>query len=230
MKLVPRHHDLLLYQHAYSGGYDEYRREQIKWNRAKIDSVWADRDTLAAIAADIRSNKIAGRGLCHGARNGFEVRWFADALDCPVLGTDISETAEQFENMVVHDFQEPRSEWAGKWDFIYTNSLDHAFNPRKALDIWADQLAPKGRIYIEQTMQHSPAGASEMDPFGVHPMFFPYLVFEWGKGKYRLADILHVDAVKRKGHVWVFVLEREPQAAGEREELLEESRHGASRN
>ena len=211
LKLVPKHHDELLYQHDYgSGGYEAYRQLQIGWNKAKIDAVWADERTLKAIAEDVERRGLK-TGLCHGARNGYEVEWFRKRLGTEVIGTDISDTATRFPNMVVQDFHEPRSEWLGKWDFIYTNSLDQAFDPRKALDTWSEQLGGGGCIYIEHTMQHSASGASEMDPFGAHPMAMPYLLFKRG---HRLADIIEVEQVAGKGRVWVFVIESPDGKAG----------------
>lgn len=212
LKVVPTQHDLLLYQHDYgAGGYAAYRATQIHWNKAKLEKVWADDRTLEAIAADLERRGLRS-GVCHGARNGYEVSWFREHLGGEVIGTDISETATQFPNMVVHDFHERRDDWVGKFDFVYTNSLDQAFDPQKALAAWSDQLAPGGCIYVEHTMQHGPEGASEMDPFGAHPMTVPYLLFKWGRGTYALADILEPGEVLGKGKVWVFVIERERSA------------------
>jgi hypothetical protein len=60
-------------------------------------------------------------------------------------------------------------------------------------------------------MGHSAQGASEMDPFGAHPMCMPYLFFKWGKGKYRLHDVLEPGAKTNNGQqVWMFVLALEP--------------------
>jgi hypothetical protein len=207
MKLVPERHDQLFYLHRYEGGEAEYRDTQIRWNKAKFDQVWADEKTLQTIADDILAHGLASEGLCHGARNGWEVDWFAKALSCPVIGTDISDTANDVPNLVCHDFHEPRDDFTGRFGFIYTNSLDQALDPKKALLAWADQLAPDGRIYIEHTMQHGPAGASEMDPFGVHPVAFPYWLYDQGIG-HMMERILHVEGVahKAKGHVWIFVL------------------------
>lgn len=208
LKIVPAQHDLLLYQHDYKGGYEAYRATQIQWNKSKLEKVWADDKTLEAVAVDIEKRRL-GKGICHGARNGYEVRWFADRLKAEVVGTDISDTAPQF-GLVVHDFHEPRDEWIGAFDFVYTNSLDQAFDPEKALDVWAKQLTANGCIYVEHTMQHSAAGASDMDPFGAHPMAVPYLLFKWGRGKYALADILEPGEVAGKGKVWVFVIGQIP--------------------
>jgi SAM-dependent methyltransferase len=207
VKVIPKRLDDLFYQHDYgAGGFEAYQRTQIHWNKAKLHKVWADAQTLEVVANDIERRDLKS-GLCHGARNGFEVAWLGKRLRAKVIGTDISETAADFPGMVVQDFHEPRDEWVGAWDFIYTNSLDQAFDPRKALDTWADQLAPNGCIYIEHTMAHSAAGASHIDPFGAHPMAMPYLIFQWGRGKYGLADILEPSDVAGKGKVWVFVIE-----------------------
>jgi hypothetical protein len=206
LKLVPAH-DQFVRLHDYgAGGMAKYRDTQIRWNKAKFDQVWADTTTLEAIASDIEARGIASPGLCHGARNGFEVQWFRDRLGADVIGTDISETAETVPNMVCHDFHDPRADWLGRFGFIYTNSLDQAFDPEKALASWAAQLAPNGRIYIEHTMMH--ANSSEMDPFGAHPMAVPYLLHRWGRGKYALDEIIELDGIahKNKGRVWVFVV------------------------
>lgn len=209
VKIVPEYFDFFTYQHDYgAGGYAAYRGQQVRANKAKLSKVWADDRTLEAIAADLDARGLR-TGICHGARNGYEVAWFRDRLGSEVVGTDISDTAAQFANMVVADFHEPRVEWVGAFDFVYTNALDQAFNPERALETWAGQLAPQGRIYIEHTMRHSAAGASAMDPFGAHPMVVPYLLFQWGKGKYSLTDILEPGEVAGKGKVWVFVIERE---------------------
>lgn len=212
LKLVPSHHDALIYQHDYgSGGFDKYRNVQIATNKRKFERVWAEERTLSAIAADIRSRGLDRNGLCHGARNGWEVEWLARELGCPVIGTDISETANEVPHLVQHDFHEVREDWLGKFSFIYSNSLDQAFDPARALAAWAGQLTPDGRIYVEHTMRHSPTGAGEKDPFGAHPMVMPYLLLEWGKGKFRLADILHVEQIehREKDRAWVFVIERD---------------------
>ena len=219
--------DALYYQHHYGGGYNEYRDAQISANKLKFDRVWAEKDTLECIAQYIETSFNAPtrqkqRGLCHGARNGWEVKWLKERLRCDVLGTDISETAIGLEDMVQHDFHDVEEAWIGQFSFIYTNSLDQAFDPARALRVWVDQLAEGGSIFIEHTIHHSPSGASAMDPFGAHPMVMPYFFFEWGRGKYELANILRLNDVKMgdrgvfptKGDVWVFVLKKTPPEAG----------------
>jgi SAM-dependent methyltransferase len=209
LRVVKARQTEMVYQHAYAGGYQEYRDVQIHHNKRKLDSIWADDTTLSVIADDIRAHGLGATGICHGARNGFEVAWFRKALSGEVIGTDISETAEEFPNMHVWDFQDENPDWADSFGFVYTNSLDQAMEPKRALASWSRQLKPGGRIYIEHTMAHSAEGAGEMDPFGAHPMAMPYLFFRWGRGEYQMVDILDIpEKGNMRKRVWVFVLER----------------------
>lgn len=208
--IVPRQSLLLTYQHDYgAAGYEGYRKVQVFHNKRKIDEVWADTETLGVIANYIRKHVSAVRsGICHGTRRGFEQAELARRLSCPVIGTEISDSAEQFENTVQWDFHQQKDEWKGKFSFVYSNSLDQAFDPRKALATWAAQLEESGLLFLDHTMAHSPAAASEMDPFGAHPMVMPYLLFTWGRNEYRLVDILELTHEKKR-HVWIFVIRRE---------------------
>ena len=207
-KIIVRKHQLeMVYQHDYQGGYEQYRDVQIAANKKKLENVWADELTLNRVVEDLKTRGLGANGICHGARNGFEVGFLRDVLQGEVIGTDISETASQFDNMVVWDFHKENPDWAGKFDFVYTNSLDQAMEPDRALRAWAKQLQPEGRIYIEHTLAHSASGAGEMDPFGAHPMAMPYLFFKWGRGAFELDDIIEIEAKANKNmRVWLFVL------------------------
>lgn len=203
----------MVYQHEYSGGYDQYRDVQVHHNKRKIEQVWADEGTLEAIILDLQKRGLTENGICHGARNGFEVGFFREQLGSDVVGTDISETATDFPNMLHWDFHDDNPEWHGKFDFVYTNSLDQALEPAKALNSWVQQLKDNGCIYIEHTLLHGPRGAGEMDPFGAHPLAMPYLFFMWGREDYKLVDIIERDAKKNNDHrVWIFVLAKKGTA------------------
>ena len=111
--------------------------------------------------------------------------------------------------MVVWDFTRRTPTGSVAFDFVYT-SLDQAMDPQKALAAWSGQIRPGGRIYIEHTMGHSAQHASEMDPFGAHPMVMPYLIFQWGRGAYRLDDIIEIPSKANKAMpAWLFVLVRD---------------------
>ncbi len=207
LMVVKRQEDELVYHHIYSGGYAEYRATQVKHNKRKLERVWADRTTLSAIVQDLKRHELGRSGICHGARNGFEVAWFREHLGGEVIGTDISETAHEFKHLHVWDFHDVNRDWEKRFEFVYTNSFDQALDPARALKVWAKQIVPHGRIYVEHTMAHSAKHASAMDPFGAHPIAMPYLFFVWGRGCFELTDILEIESKANNGlPAWVFVL------------------------
>ncbi|WP_072389918.1 class I SAM-dependent methyltransferase [Hyphomicrobium sp. CS1GBMeth3] len=189
---------------------DRYREVQIAGNKRKLDWVFADEDTIRFISSYLRnSSKMPVRGLCHGTRRGLEQQWFADHLGAEMIGTEISDTADQFPRTVQWDFHEPRAEWEGRFDFVYTNSHDHAYDPEKALNTWVDQLAPGGCVIIEHTSEHTAGHSNELDPFGADPDVLPYLILQWGKGRYAATEVLIPPFTKPSGHsIWLFVVRR----------------------
>ena len=160
--------------HRYKD-YQEYKQTQIYFNKQKIDKVWADKDTLKIISdflkQNIKSNTI--KGLCHGSRNGFEQKFFNKEISgAKVIGTDISETAKDFKDSFIHDFHEEKKDWINNFDFVYSNSLDQSYDPKKALKTWLNQIKKERFIIIEHSDQHGVVASGKMDPFGVEANFF----------------------------------------------------------
>ena len=204
LAVVRRRSPELLSQHVYPGGWAEYRKTQIFHNKRSVDRVWADDATLSLIAEDLKAHDLGGSGICHGARNGFEVAWFRANLGGDVIGTDISDTANDLPHMHEWDFHDENPDWIARFDFVYTNSLDHAMEPDRALKTWANQISPHGRIYVE----HSTGGSTARDPFGAHSMILPYLFFKWGRGHFELVDVIEIVAKRNNGvRATVFVLQ-----------------------
>lgn len=128
-----------------------YKAVQEIGNRLKIDRVYAAEGLIERIAAHARANMSNVSGvLCHGTRNGAELRWFAGHFPgAEILGTEISDTAEQFPNTVQWDFHDFREDWRDRWSLIYSNSWDHSHDPLRMFQAWSDSLAPGGRLYVE---------------------------------------------------------------------------------
>ncbi len=184
----------LLYQYLDKQGnfdYQLYRKVQEEGNKEKIDRVWAKEENLKFIATYIKENYgTASFGLCHGTRRGKEQEWLGKHLGCEVLGTEISETATQFPNTIQWDFHEVKPEWVNNVDFIYSNSLDHSYDPEKCLNAWMSCVKSGGFCFIEHGDFHGPAGSDKLDPFGASIMIMPYLILQWGKGDYFVKTIL----------------------------------------
>ena len=213
---ITRQGDGDYFLHEYLDGkngfdYEQYKAVQVEGNKRKIHQVWTDRETIEAIAAFLRGTGMnLRRGLCHGSRNGTEVGWFRECLGIDVIGTDISDTATQFPHMVQWDFHDENPEWRGQFDFVYTNSHDHAYDPKKAMRAWVDQLTPDGVLILEHTMAHSESRANELDPFGINPRNLPYVVLKFGEGRFCVTRILEPAHKRPKvDHTWVFVIRRQ---------------------
>ncbi|MDR5652075.1 class I SAM-dependent methyltransferase [Ruixingdingia sedimenti] len=148
--------------------YETYRRVQQDGNKAKLGAQYVQKGHVFFLAGYLERELGAVRfGLCHGVRRGKEQGWFRRRLKgAEVIGTDISETATQFPNTVQWDFHDPNPEWAGRADFVYTNSWDHAFDPERAFNAWVDALRPGGLLLLDHTPGHVPRSASALDPFG----------------------------------------------------------------
>ena len=132
--------------HQYEN-YDEYVKEQTQANVAKLKNVWVRENAIQKV---VYYKPIASSILCHGTRNGRELEYFKKFLPhAEIVGTEISHTATQFKNTVQHDFHEVREDFVGKFDIVYSNSFDHAYDPSKAILAWKDQLTTDGVLVIE---------------------------------------------------------------------------------
>jgi len=191
--------------------YEEYKNTQIFYNKKKIDKIWADEKTLEKIILflkkNIQSEKI--KGICHGSRNGFEQNYFNESKkDFDVIGTDISETAKDYKNSIIHDFHDEKKEWLNSFDFVYSNSLDQSFDPKTALSVWLNQIKENGYVIIEHSDQHGVVSSGKMDPFGVEANFFPYLLSEWFGHSISIEIIKGVKYNKNNAPVFLFILKK----------------------
>ncbi len=181
-----------LYRYCKADGsfdYEKYRKTQIEGNRRKIEKVWATEKNISFLANYVRST--IGNvqfGICHGTRRGMEQAWFRKYLNCNVIGTEISPTAKQFPHTIEWDFHHVKPEWLGRVDFIYSNSMDHSYDPEKCLTAWMSCIREGGICILEHTSGHE--SATRLDPFGAHISILPYLILNWGSGKFCVREIL----------------------------------------
>lgn len=102
------------------------------------------------------------RGVCHGARNGIECDVFKQYLGpkAKVFGTDLfpysglSATVPTQSKVIEWDFSKQQRRWVGRFDFVYSNSLDHARHPEETLRVWVEQLKPTGVLFVCWSQWH----------------------------------------------------------------------------
>lgn len=120
--------------------YKKYVDAQVSLNKRKIKKVWVTKEDIKYI-----SQFLTGEGICHGARNGFEVREFNKYFN--TIGTDISDNAYRH-GLIQWDFHNQKDEWIEKFDFVYTNSFDHSHNPELAFKTFMGQLKKGGKCVV----------------------------------------------------------------------------------
>lgn len=147
--------------------YPRYKAVQEEGNRRKIKAHWVHRQTIDFLS-DWLAEQISPLrfGLCHGTRRGYEQSWFREKLGAEVIGTEISPTATEFLHTIEWDFHETKPEWLEAVDFIYSNSYDHSYDPKKCFTAWGACLRVGGVMLLEHTEQNSPKAVTELDPFG----------------------------------------------------------------
>lgn len=217
IRAIPRDREvrpgMTLYRYLKADGsfdYEKYREIQTEGNRRKLEYVWADEENIARLSKYI--TKVLGTprfGICHGTRRGKEQEWFRKYLGCEVIGTEISDTAEQFPHTIRWDFHEAKPEWIDTTDFIYSNSFDHSYDPEKCLNTWMSCIRPGGLCILEHSNFHGPEDSCELDPFGADIVTMPYLISTWGKGRYGVRELIAGDKDKEGlAYLYFIVIQR----------------------
>lgn len=196
-------------QHLYPD-YETYRKVQEEGNKAKLKAQFVKKSHIFFLAEWMQAARKGGDkigfGLCHGVRRGKEQMWFRKRLSgAQVIGTDISETATEFENTIQWDFHDENPAWEGRADFVYSNSWDHAYDPHKAFRAWIKCLKPGGWLLIDHTSAHTPKTSNALDPFGATHEATIRILNEAGEGMGRVVDgIDRMQDPDYPAHVLVF--------------------------
>jgi len=163
----------------------EYIQIQVAANKEKLDFVWVRDKNVKQIASWLQHFGMKPRvGLCHGTRGGQEQKLFTKYLPgCAMLGTDIAPTASSFPLTIQWDFHDPM--WKGVCDFVYSNSLDHAWNPMRAVRTWLASLVSGGILIIEWGSNYEQP--NKVDPFGATIEELLTLI-EWCGGEVMAVD------------------------------------------
>jgi len=146
----------------------DYRENQYDANRAKLNKQWVQVWDIKMIAVCMSQMNMDIKSiLCHGTRNGAELRFFETEYPrAKIIGTEIAPTASIFSNTIRHDFQKVHPKLIGKFNIVFSNSLDHSTNPLETLKVWRDQLIPNGKsmLWIDIMFDSKVNVSSKWDP------------------------------------------------------------------
>ena len=168
--------------------YEEYVKVQTDGNVSKLKNIWVDETCIKNIA---EIKPLAKNIICHGTRNGTEQKLFKKYIPAAkVIGTEISHTANQFENTIEHDFHNPIKEYIGKFDILYSNSLDHSYDPEKCIKTWIEQINTEGILCIDLA-QGREMVSRELDPLEISTDELINMLRHDFKLKYKLSKVIH---------------------------------------
>lgn len=171
---------------------------------------WCFEETISLISSYLVSKRgeLEFKGICHGTRIGKEVEWFNHHLPTGshVIGTDIEESASKYANTITHDFHEVKNEWLNNFDFIYSNSHDHAKDPKQAIAGWLSSINDEGFLFLEHCRSHGKKYQDNSDCWGVETEILPFVLLRWFKGDYAIVDMISID--EDDAH-FIFVLARQ---------------------
>ena len=187
--------------------YEEYEYSQKKANQKKAEKTWAVEENIKHISEILEQEKPV-MGLCHGVRGGNEILFFRKYLkNCKIFGTEIGEVRNKYTTQ--WDFNTINPEWIKKFDFIYSNSYDHAFNPAETLQVWADQVKPGGYIILEYDKRSEHTGeiskpVNKVDPVSLTKDELIKFVPEWVKNA-NVEKVVDMPVVKKHYQYAVFI-------------------------
>jgi hypothetical protein len=171
--------------------YEQYRRLQNMQSKKSVEKVWASEENIEFLAGYLkgRLDKVKF-GLCHGTKRGMEQQWFMKHLGPGALvdGTEIADWAKNFQNTIQWDFHEVKPEWRDACDFIYSNALDHSYDPEKAVRAWMSCVKPGGFCFVEWNVYGEPLNIT--DPFSADLVQLVYAVTKWGDGKFWVRHLI----------------------------------------
>ena len=203
--------------HRYTD-YGEYVKAQKKASVEKRDHVWVREWNIRHLVRVLGRRMHPEFAICHGTRNGTEQQFFKKYFPkLKVVGTEIGDYAKEIPDTIHWDFNQPKDEWVGTADFVYSNALDHAFQPEKTLRTWCMQLKKSGILVIETSRKYAKP-TSATDPFSFESAQLSAVVSEWTGGKFRVSSVIcppHEGKVTRSSNDCRFILIERSQTSGE---------------
>jgi len=156
--------------------YQEYVKSQVDGIykhptvRDNYNHQWFENEDIIFLKEQVISpyfskiNVIPKFGICHGAKLGKENVEFEKQTGINFIGTDISIDSSIDMKLIKWDFHDVKDEWIENVDIIYSNALDHSYNPELCLSQWISCLTDRGICIVEHTHCHLDSTAT--DPFG----------------------------------------------------------------
>lgn len=124
------------------------------------------------------------RVICMGCRDGTEL--FEFRVFCPsakILGVDITENIHSIRvskvhnvSVRLHDFSRLPKDWGKHFDLVFSNSLDHAYDPYATIREW--HRVCRGFLFIQLAIENRPNQIEHCFEETDIPKLFPNDLFD----------------------------------------------------
>jgi len=137
-------------------------------------------------------------GLCHGVRDGKEILYFEKYLrKSDVYGTDIYPNLEN-KKVFNFNFNNYNKDWNNKFDFIYSNCIDHSNNPKKTISNWIKSIKKDGYLIFDHSSSHGLRRKTITDPCAIETELFPFLLIDWFNNKLSIENFIKPSGLRGK--------------------------------
>lgn len=133
----------------------EYEAIQLGRTAAKWTLNGITREEVEWIHARVPPAIAHGPILCLGVRNGLEVDLFRDVFGCVVQGVELHQDGAR-SDVWVGSFDAMPAEWAGRYALLYSNALDHAYDPVETAREWRRVAQPGAILALSLDMDKLP--------------------------------------------------------------------------
>lgn len=133
--------------------YEEYLSVQKKYwsvKKFKERGVYEYHSIFSSLSEDGIIKDNFKEGVCLGSRNrheseSFEALFNRSNINAKIFSLDLDESADVDYH---YDFSNLPDEWTDRFDFIYTNCLDHTFDLKSSIIEWKRVLSPDDGILV----------------------------------------------------------------------------------
>lgn len=148
---------MIRYPRQSRATYEETQRSRTaaKWTLNSIT-----RAEVEWIHARVPAEIACGPILCLGVRNGLEVDLFRDVFGVAVQGVELHPQGAR-PDVWIGSFDAMPPEWAGRFALLYSNALDHAWEPDQTAQEWRRDAAPGAWLALTLAVGNVP---TETDP------------------------------------------------------------------
>ena len=156
--------------------YKAYHDEVCRFANVKKHVIFEDEETVNKLCNKIRARSPLPFqwGMVHGARNGKFTNWLFESLGIPIKATELSPAVSSMHSRTLEggwDFHEVQKGWLNRFDFIWSSSFFHSYDPYLCIQRWMSTVKRNANgqcILLHHAYGSAPKAVERDIPFGAN--------------------------------------------------------------